>query len=255
MAASRACIEPSGITCMPSRPQPCWRASSRLSQSVSEPPVVTPMRLPLRSATVLTGDFASTTTARFDGAPYIAATPIAGTPLARKPSPGPEPSATSTAPAVRPACICASPLKLEIARSMPSCLKMPACTPTSVAAKAHEFGTDLPMRSLSCASAGPLASTAASNPATTDLRLVTINPSRRCAAFPEFCAIIGTMRSRSNCGNLRRGLQSRHHLVREQRNRPLRFRKRQIAERELSDAVVAAGGGELLAQERRHGRG
>ena len=62
MAASRACTEPSGITCMPSRPQPCWRASSRLSQSVSEPPVVTPMRLPLRSAMVLIGDLASTTT-------------------------------------------------------------------------------------------------------------------------------------------------------------------------------------------------
>ena len=86
-ASSRA-----ASTCMPSRPQPCWRDSSRLSQSVSEPPVVTPMRLPLRSATVLIGDFASTTTARFDGAPYIAATPIAGTPLARKPRPGPEPS-------------------------------------------------------------------------------------------------------------------------------------------------------------------
>ena len=172
MAASRACTEPSGITCMPSRPQPCWRASSRLSQSVSEPPVVTPMRLPLRSATVLIGDFASTTTARFDGAPYIAATPIAGTPLARKPRPGPEPSATSTAPAVSPVCICASPLKLEIASSMPSCLKMPVCTPTSVAEKAQELGTDLPMRSLSCASAEPLASNAAASAtAATDLGL------------------------------------------------------------------------------------
>ena len=53
MAASRAGTVPSGITWMPSPPQPCWRDNSRVNQSVSEPSVVTPMRLPLRSATVL----------------------------------------------------------------------------------------------------------------------------------------------------------------------------------------------------------
>src|SRR5262249_23729897 len=57
---------------------------------------------------------------------------------------------------VSPVCICASPLKLVSERSIPSCLKMPACTPTSAAENAQELGTDLPRRSLSCASAGAL---------------------------------------------------------------------------------------------------
>ena len=73
--------------------------SSRVSQSVSEPSVVTPMLLPLRSATVWIDERGSTASARLAGGPYMAATPIAGTPLARKPRPGPEPTATSTAPA------------------------------------------------------------------------------------------------------------------------------------------------------------
>ena len=84
---------------MPSLPQPCWRDSSRTSQSVSEPVVVTPMRLPLRSLTALIGVSNGSTSARFAGGPYMAATPIAGAPLARKPSPGPEPRPTSTLPA------------------------------------------------------------------------------------------------------------------------------------------------------------
>jgi len=65
---------------MPSLPQPCWRDSSRTSQSVSEPAVVTPMRLPLRSARLLTGVFTGSASARLAGGPYMAATPTAGAP-------------------------------------------------------------------------------------------------------------------------------------------------------------------------------
>ena len=82
---------------------------------------------------------------------------------------------------------------------------MPVCTPTSVAENAQELGTDLPMRSLSCASAEPLASNAAASAtAATDLGLgigsmntplkVCAPPAGKRVAFPEFCAIIGTAR-------------------------------------------------------------
>jgi len=46
---------PMGMTSMPSDPQPLLSDNLRVSQSVNEPAVVTPMRLPLRSSTVLMG--------------------------------------------------------------------------------------------------------------------------------------------------------------------------------------------------------
>ena len=169
IAASRACIWPSAMILMPSLPQPCWRESSRTSQSVSEPSVVTPMRLPLRSATVLIGVSKGSTSARLTGGPYMAATPIAGAPLARNPRPGPEPSPTSRLPAASACCICASPRKLVTSTSMPSLSKILASIPTSVAAKANEFGTALPSLTLSSVKAAVpgSATSAASMPATT----------------------------------------------------------------------------------------
>ena len=78
--------------------------------------------------------------------------------------------------------------------------------------------------------------------------------SRRRARVPRnFAAIIGTsgqdQTAATGAAACNSGITSCANSV----NRPLRFRKRQIAERELPDAVVAAGRGELLAQERRHG--
>src|SRR4051812_32461638 len=167
---------------MPSGPQPCWRESSRVSQSVSEPNVVTPMRLPLRSATVLIEERDSTDKQRLEGGPYMAATPIAGTPLARKPNPGPEPTATSSAPAVSACCICASPRKAETASSIPSCSQILLSIPISAVLKAKEFGTDLANLSLSSANArSPVSITsgAASAPVTTfrrDILRITLLP-------------------------------------------------------------------------------
>src|SRR5262245_16711017 len=155
MAARRACICPSAKIWMPSLPQPCWRESSRTSQSVSEPAVVTPTRLPLRSRTLLTGVPNGSTSARLAGGPYMAATPIAGAPLARKPSPGPEPSPTSRLPAASACCSCASPRKLVTSTSIPSFSKVFASIPTSVALKANELGTALPSLTLSSANAAP----------------------------------------------------------------------------------------------------
>src|SRR5262245_2785909 len=155
MAARRACICPSARIWMPSLPQPCWRESSRTSQSVSEPAVVTPTRLPLRSRTLLTGVPNGSTSARLAGGPYMAATPIAGAPLARKPSPGPEPNPTSRLPAASACCNCASPRKLVTSISIPSFSKILASIPTSVALKANELGTALPSLTLSSANAAP----------------------------------------------------------------------------------------------------
>src|SRR3954451_8048620 len=153
MAARRAGTAPSGTTLMPSFPQPCCCASLRVSQSVSEPSVVTPMLLPLRSPTVRIDERDSTVSARLAGGPYMAATPIAGTPLARKPRPGPEPTATSRAPAASACCIWASPRNDDTASSIFSCCQILASIPTSAVLKANEFGTDFPNLILSSAKA------------------------------------------------------------------------------------------------------
>ena len=267
MAASRACTEPSGITCMPSRPQPCWRDSSRLSQSVSEPAVVTPMRLPLRSAMVLIGDLASTTTARFDGAPYIAATPIAGTPLARKPSPGPEPSddvdrAGGEAGLHLRVALEARDRELDAFLLEDAGLHADVGRGEGPGIRDRLADAELVLRQRGSRSRAtqPPAATAA-----TDLGLGIGSikyASRRCArrsagkrvAFPR---ILRDYRDDALKIKPRRpaptALQFRHHLAREQLDRALRFRQRQIAKRELPDAIIAAGRGELLAQECHHG--
>src|SRR4051812_254039 len=177
---------------MPSGPQPCWRESSRVSQSVSEPNVVTPMRLPLRSATVLIEERDSTDKQRLEGGPYMAATPIAGTPLARKPSPGPEPTATSMAPAVSACCICASPRKADTASSIPSCSQILLSMPISAVLNAKELGTDLPNRSLSSAKArlADSITRGAASPLTTTLRReilrITILPAGAASAYRKY---------------------------------------------------------------------
>ena len=90
------------------------------------------------------------------GGPYMPATPIAGAPLTRKPSPGPEPRPTSTLPAASACCICASPRKPVATIAMPSCSNILASIPTSVAPNANEFGTALPTRTWSRAKAVPV---------------------------------------------------------------------------------------------------
>src|SRR5215467_243710 len=175
MAARRAGTAPSGTTLIPSGPQPCCCDSLRVSQSVSEPSVVTPTPLPLRSPAVWIDERESTVNARLAGGPYMAATPIAGTPLARKPRPGPEPTATSTAPAVSACCIWASPRNADTASSMLSCCQILASVPISAVLKANEFGTAFPNLSLSSAKAAPAARImgAARVPATTLRREIT----------------------------------------------------------------------------------
>src|SRR5262245_61174022 len=183
---------------MPSLPQPCWRDNSRTSQSVSEPAVVTPMRLPLRSATVFTGVSNGSASARLAGGPYMAATPSESAPLARKPSPGPEPRPTSRLPAVSPCCSCASPRNAITSISMPSCAKIFASEPTSAALKANEFGTALPRRTLSSAWAAPAAATSAASARATMPHLETLNMN----APPAIC--FSRNRSRHQSRRLRR---------------------------------------------------
>ena len=81
IAARRVRISPIGITSMPFGPQPLLSDRRRVSQSVSEPAVVTPMRLPLRSSIVLIGPFLATTSDMLRGSAAMAATAMAGTPL------------------------------------------------------------------------------------------------------------------------------------------------------------------------------
>ena len=60
---------PVAVMRIPSLPQPSWVAIRCVSQAVSEPTVLTAITLPLRSATVLIGEFCFTVTAILAGAP------------------------------------------------------------------------------------------------------------------------------------------------------------------------------------------
>src|SRR6185503_6626411 len=67
---------------------------------------------------------------------------------------GPDPSPMSIASAIKPWCIFAPPWNDGISASMPCLARMPVSTATSIGVKANTFGTDLPTRILSAASAG-----------------------------------------------------------------------------------------------------
>src|SRR5215468_947869 len=191
MAARRAGTAPSGTTLMPSGPQPCCCDSLRVSQSVSDPSVVTPTLLPLRSAALRIDERESTVSARLAGGPYMAATPIAGTPLARKPRLGPEPTETSSAPAASACCIWASPRNADTASSTFSCCQILASVPTSAVLNANELGTDFPNRILSSAKAArdDRISGAARVPATTLRRDTTLRLERvRMVWSPEIAS-------------------------------------------------------------------
>ena len=102
-------MAPSGVTSIPFGPQPCWRDSSLTSQAVSELTVVTPIFLPLRSATDLTAPSGRTSSAKSRGAPAMAATALTGEPFWIADISGPEPSPISMESAASACCSRAPP--------------------------------------------------------------------------------------------------------------------------------------------------
>src|ERR1700730_2105004 len=89
----------------------------------------------------------------FMGAPAIAATAFAVTPLARKPMPGPLPSPKSMLSDASPCWSRASPANPVTSSSSPRLLKLPISTPTSMGVNVQAKGTALPRRTFSAASA------------------------------------------------------------------------------------------------------
>src|SRR5262245_6726689 len=150
----------------------------------------------------------------------MAATPIAGTPLARKPRPGPEPTATSRAPAASACCIWASPRNADTASSTFSCCQILASVPTSAVLNANELGTDFPTRILSSAKAArdDRIKGAARVPATTLRRDTTLRLERvRIIWSPELrTALLPTVLSFSRANSL--GVTTRHCPQRRCRN-------------------------------------
>src|SRR5208282_191896 len=152
---------------MPSEPQPICRDSSRASQYVREPLVVTPILAPLRSSGFRMAEDGPTINPMLSGWLASAPTAFAGTPLARNPMAGPEPRPKSTDFATSPCCNLASPAKITTSTSSPCFAQMPFSVPISTGAKANGWLTDLPTRTLSAAvaAAAPRRAAASSNPA------------------------------------------------------------------------------------------
>jgi hypothetical protein len=119
MAARAGSMPPIATMVMPAGPQPFTTPILLPIQSVSDPTVVTPMRLPLRSSTVLIAELALTMTAMLVGMPAIAATAFAGTPLAMNAMPGPLPMPISRPSAVNACWSLASPPKADASISSP----------------------------------------------------------------------------------------------------------------------------------------
>src|SRR5580693_8610220 len=90
----------------------------------------------------------------FCGAPNMAATAFAGTPLAMKAMPGPEPMPISIEPEARSCCSLASPADADSSMSRPCLAKMPAWMPISSGVNDQANGTTLATRSFSAACAG-----------------------------------------------------------------------------------------------------
>src|SRR5579864_1833930 len=87
----------------------------------------------------------------FCGAPNMAATAFAGTPLTMKAMPGPEPMPISIEPEVRSCCSLASPADADSSMSRPCLAKMPVCMPMSSGVNDQANGTTLATRSFSAA--------------------------------------------------------------------------------------------------------
>src|SRR6516165_1693825 len=87
----------------------------------------------------------------FMGAPAMAATALAGEPLARKPIPGPLLRPKSMLPETSPCCSLASPAKPVTSSASPRRAKMPASMPTSMGVNVQAKGTALPTRTVSAA--------------------------------------------------------------------------------------------------------
>jgi hypothetical protein len=139
---------------MPSTPHPSVTDTRLASQSVSEPVVLMAMSLPLRSATLLIGESAPTTTEMSRGSLPKEATATIGAPLTANAIAGPLPRPTSTLPEASACCSLASPPKAVISTSIPYFLKRPSCTPTSTPMKVQAMPTALPTRTASLAQAG-----------------------------------------------------------------------------------------------------
>src|SRR5215471_6305201 len=90
----------------------------------------------------------------FRGRLYIAATALAGTPLALKAMPGPLPMPISMLPEVSNCCSLASPADADASISRPCLAKMPVWMPISSGVKVHANGTTLATRRLSAATQG-----------------------------------------------------------------------------------------------------
>src|SRR5580704_17449242 len=121
----------------------------------------------------------------FCGAPNMAATALAGTPLAMKAMPGPEPMPMSIEPEARSCCSLASPADADSSISRPCLAKMPAAMPTSSGVNDQANGTTLATRSFSVAWAG--ASDAANRSTATPTRPdVKRAPKKRLIASSHF---------------------------------------------------------------------
>src|SRR6516162_11109709 len=124
-AATCAWLTPSGTVFIPIGPQPICRENSRASHIVSEPTVETEIGAPLRSSYLLIGEGLPMVSPMESGSLAMAATVVAGTPLARKPMPGPEPSAKSMEFATMACCRRASPPNPMDSTSRPYFAQMP----------------------------------------------------------------------------------------------------------------------------------
>jgi hypothetical protein len=89
----------------------------------------------------------------FMGAPAMAATALAGTPLARNPIPAPLPRPKSMLSDTSACCTRASPAKPVTSSSSPCLAKVPTAMPTSIGVNVQANGTALPTRTRSAAAA------------------------------------------------------------------------------------------------------
>src|SRR5580704_12147076 len=118
----------------------------------------------------------------FCGAPNMAATALAGTPLTMKAMPGPEPMPISIEPEARSCCSLASPAEAEASISRLCLAKMPAAMPMSSGVNDQANGTTLATRSFSaaCAGASEAANASTARPARPDAKRA---PKNRFIAF------------------------------------------------------------------------
>jgi hypothetical protein len=130
----------------------------------------------------------------FMGAPAMAATALAGEPLATKPIPGPLPKPKSMLSETSPCCSLASPAKPVTASSSPCLAKMPTSMPTSMGVNVQANGTALPTRTVSAATAAVAKETATQGASAERTSLAMSARSGRCfmSLFPSPRFICGS---------------------------------------------------------------